>query len=593
MIISKFTKNQKTFSIVMLLVLAGTIASIVYASPEGHDTPVTEVRQSEQVVVRKVGDVDPDAISQEGLSSFYGEITSRDVASINASREGVISSWNVSVGDSVSVGSILGYVTVTGVSPEQQMALAEQQASALKAQLDLDTAKKMTENTSNTFQEISNRLKDVSDKQKSLYINSDGSTTTTTTYSTELKSLQDKDELNNKKVQDFAKTSLTEVYQMISRNNLSPLNNYDGSINYISLQTGIGERNSALVRDYTEFISDVYAKKARNNTATLNDIQSFFSQTIWILSASIISADLTQARLEKVTQRVTELQVDFGDLSNGVLETKAELVAKNREFAQINVDLIAKQAELDNDFSIIRLDQTFANDKAINEAKGAELLAQKLSVTVGGVIPIYASKSGILATVEKNVGDYVTVSDRVGFISTANPQKNVRFTIPASWKDINTGDTLSISWRAEYSMGSAIVTGISPIIDEKGGYQAEAVISSDTVFPVGASVRIIPENSKMGVFVNRKAVVFEGVQPYVWIVTESNVLRKQEVKIGRGLGEYVEILSGLSRGFSYLVILDPLVQIKPGMMLSEILKTETKVEASQPVIQDESQPHEH
>ena len=339
-IISKFTKNQKTFSIVMLLVLAGTIASIVYASPEGHDTPVTEVRQSEQVVVRKVGDVDPDAISQEGLSSFYGEITSRDVASINASREGVISSWNVSVGDSVSVGSILGYVTVTGVSPEQQMALAEQQASALKAQLDLDTAKKMTENTSNTFQEISNRLKDVSDKQKSLYINSDGSTTTTTTYSTELKSLQDKDELNNKKVQDFAKTSLTEVYQMISRNNLSPLNNYDGSINYISLQTGIGERNSALVRDYTEFISDVYAKKARNNTATLNDIQSFFSQTIWILSASIISADLTQARLEKVTQRVTELQVDFGDLSNGVLETKAELVAKNREFAQINVDLI-------------------------------------------------------------------------------------------------------------------------------------------------------------------------------------------------------------------------------------------------------------
>ena len=197
-IISKFTKKQKTFSIVMLLVLAGTIASIVYASPEGHDTPVTKVRQSEQVVVRKVGDVDTDAISQEGLSSFYGEITSRDVASINASREGVISSWNVSVGDSVSVGSILGYVTVTGVSPEQQMALAEQQASALKAQLDLDTAKKMTENTSNTFQEISNRLKDVSDKQKSLYINSDGSTTAT--YSTELKSLQDKDELNNKEI---------------------------------------------------------------------------------------------------------------------------------------------------------------------------------------------------------------------------------------------------------------------------------------------------------------------------------------------------------------------------------------------------------
>jgi hypothetical protein len=82
--------------------------------------------------------------------------------------------------------------------------------------------------------------------------------------------------------------------------------------------------------------------------------------------------------------------------------------------------------------------------------------------------------------------------------------------------------------------------------------------------------------------------------PFVWIVTESGTLRKQEVKIGRGLGEYVEILSGLEREFSYLVILDPLVQIKSGMMLSEILKTETKVESAAPAkIQDESQPHGH
>ncbi|MBX9732728.1 MAG: hypothetical protein K2X37_01600, partial [Chitinophagaceae bacterium] len=202
-------------------------------------------------------------------------------------------------------------------------------------------------------------------------------------------------------------------------------------------------------------------------------------------------------------------------------------------------------------------------------------------------------KSGFVATIEKNVGEYVTISDRVGFISNAIPRKNVRFTIPASWKDINKGDSLSISWRPEYSMGSAVITGISPIIDEKGGYQAEAVISRETVFPVGATVRIIPENSKKGVFVNRKAVVFEGVQPFVWIVTESDTVRKQEVKIGRGLGEYVEILSGLEREFSYLVILDPLVQIESGMLLSEILNIDTKVEVPPASIQDESQPHDH
>ncbi len=582
-IIQKLTKIQKISLIMSVLVVTGLISVFVYAD-EGHDSPEPVVQQTEQVIVRKVGDVDPDAISQEGLGSFYGEITSKDVASINASREGVISSWNVSVGDSVSAGSVLGYVTVTGVSPEQQMALAEQQANALKAQLDLETANKISAQTESVFGQIAESLNSVANKQRSIYDGTGG--TASTTYQTELQAItQQQTQLSNK-LQDFGNTALTEIYPQVSGFGNSPFNQYyhEGNLNW-----GFGAKNGTLRGSYV-FLSKLLAEKVRARTVTDQDIRNYLDKTIEMVDASIVVENLN---LEAITESVKDLQTELRDISSELTQATIDKASKERERSQIEIELSRSLSGFENDLSLQKLEQLSASERAKNEARGAELLAQKLAVSAGGVIPILAAKSGVVATVEKNVGDYVTISDRVGFISNANPRKNVRFTIPASWKDINEGDTLSISWRPEYSMGSAVITGISPIIDEKGGYQAEAVISKDTVFPVGASVRIIPENSKKGVFVNRKAVVFDGVTPFVWIVTESNTVRKQEVKVGRGLGEYVEILSGLEQGFSYLVILDPLTQIQSGMMLSEILKTETQVETSPAVIQDESQPHEH
>lgn len=582
-IIKKLTKIQKTSLAVALLVVIGGVSVLVYAD-EGHDTPEPVVQQTEQVVVRKVGDVDVDAISQEGLSSFYGEITSKDIASINASREGVISSWNVSVGQNVSVGTVLGYVTVTGVSPEQQMALAEQQANALKAQLDLETANTIANQTETVFGKIAESLKSVAGKQRSIYDGSSGSASTT--YQTELAAIEANRASLVNKLQDFANTALTEVYPLISSSGNSPFNSNYYEANLI---WGFGTKNGNL-RDSYVILSKSLAEKVRARTVTDQDIRNYLDKTIEMVEASIVIETLD---LNAITESVKDLQTELRDISSELAQATIDLASKERERSQIEVDLSKSLAEFDNELELKKLEQLSTNERAKSEAKAAQLFAEKLAVSAGGVIPILATKSGVVATVEKNVGDYVTISDRVGFISNANPRKNVRFTIPASWKDISKGDTLSISWRPEYSMGSAVITGISPIIDEKGGYQAEAVISKDTAFPVGASVRIIPENSKKGVFVNRKAVVFEGVTPFVWIVTESNAVRKQEVKVGRGLGEYVEILSGLEREFSYLVILDPLVQIEPGMMLSEILKTETKVETAPATVQDESQPHEH
>lgn len=585
--VNKLLQIQKvTFSFLVLIII-GVAGFVVYAD-EGHDAPdVVQVQQSEQVLVRRVGDTDPDNISQEGLGSFYGEITSKDISTINASRDGVISSWNVSVGDRVSTGQVLGYVTVTGVSVEQQLMLAEQQANALKAQLDVETANKVASQTETVFGKISQSLRDIADKQRQQYVGSNS--TVTNTYQTELNAITSKQILLTSKLQDFGKTALLQIYPMIANNSTPPNNTTNLGIN--SLRNGVGAIDSNGLNSYIIFLRS-YITLTNNRQLTEEDIRLFLDRTNSILAVSLSIEELNK---DDAVTKIKELQTDFRDLSDQLSQATIDRASKERERSQIEIELSKSLAGYENDLDLKKLEQTTLTEKAKNEARGAQLLAERLSVSASGVIPILAGRSGIMASVDKNVGDYITISERIGYIAKDNPVKMVRFTIPPAWREIKKGDSLSLIWKTDFNAGSAIITGISPTINDKGGHQSEALLSVDTVFPVGASVRIVPENSKKGVFINSKAVVFDNTTPFVWLVTESNTIRKQEITPGRQLGEYVEVLSGLETGFGYLVILDSSVSLSDGQNVSEIIKsgTPTPVSATTPTVQDESVPHEH
>jgi multidrug efflux pump subunit AcrA (membrane-fusion protein) len=585
--VNKLSQIQKvTFSFLVLTII-GVAGFVVYAD-EGHDAPdVVQVQQSEQVLVRRVGDTDPDNISQEGLGSFYGEITSKDISTINASRDGVISSWNVSVGDRVSTGQVLGYVTVTGVSVEQQLMLAEQQANALKAQLDVETANKVASQTETVFGKISQSLRDIADKQRQQYVGSNS--TVTNTYQTELNAITSKQILLTSKLQDFGKTALLQIYPMIANNSTPP--NNSANLGVGTFRNGVGAIDSTALNNYITFLGR-YITLTNNRQLTEEDIRLFLDRTNSILGVSL---SIEEVNKDDIVTKIKELQTDFRDLSDMISRATIDRASKEREKSQIEIELSKSLAGYENDLDLKKLEQTTLTEKAKNEARGAQLLAERLSVSASGVIPILAGRSGIIASVDKNVGDYITISERIGYIAKDNPVKMVRFTIPPSWREIKKGDSLSLIWKTDFNAGSAIITGISPTINDKGGHQAEALLSVDTVFPVGASVRIVPENSKKGVFINSKAVVFDNTTPFVWLVTESNTIRKQEITPGRQLGEYVEVLSGLETGFGYLVIFDSSVSLSDGQNVSEIIKsgTPTPVSATTPTVQDESVPHEH
>lgn len=588
-------RNTKWMGTLLVIGLIGGM-SFVFAD-EGHEEAADiQPAQSQKVAVRTVGDVDPDGISQEGLNSFYGEVTSNDIGAVYSPREGVVSSWNVSVGDRVDTGSVLGYVTVTSLSVEQQQNLAEQQAAALKAQLDFETSKRMTEKTKGVFAEISNRIQGLAEKQKSLFSGPRG--TSSVALSTELAALESNKALLEDKVQSFARTSLIEIYQTVGVDSSNLFSDIYGQV-FVQLKPVIGQRNQTLRNEYSNNLQG-YVKKVAERRVTVSEIQKFLDDSVALLSASLGSTqgqEYLNDQLKENIERLADVQSTFRDLSNELSQATIERSAKERERLQIEVDANKQITELDNSFSLQLLDQEKANQAALNEAQAAQQLATKLATVSSGVVPILASRSGIIGTIEKSVGSYVTASDRIGLISNSNPTKLVRFTVPVSWKDIKKGDTLSVSWKSEFGTVDGTLDGISPLLDAKGGYQAELTLPKETVFPIGASVRIIPNSSRKGVFVSGKAVVFDGANPFVWIVTEENILRKQEVTPGRQLGEYVEILAGIETGFKYLIVLDRTTAIETGMNLNVLLENETTVESSsaqrQTTVTDESQPHSH
>ncbi len=567
------SKSKKIAIVSLLLVLTSAITLFVYASGDHEEEASGSGTETKQVIIRQVGDTDPDAISQEGTGSFFGTIISKDISSIHPPREGVISSWNVSVGDYVSLGDVLGYVTVTGISPEQQALLVEQQTNAFKAQLDAETANAVAEESESVFGKVISNFKAITEKQKNVYNGNSG--TSSSAYLTELKTLQNRQVSLENKLQDFGNTVILSIFPLVSKFGQSPFNQ---GYTDVSVKFEVGTKNSNLRSAYVELLRS-YATKTSSRNLTESDVQEFLNKTNQIMEASSQGGDLD---ITAVTDSVKDLQNDLREITTSLDEARIAKVTKEREYNQLDIELSKNVATLDNDLALKKLDQVTLQKRAQNEARAAQLLAEKLSQNAGGVVPILASRDGVVASVEKNVGDYVSMSDRVGYISIYSPTKSVRFTIPPSWKEIKKGDSLSVVWRPDFSPRTASIVGISPMINEKGGYQAEALLASNTEYPVGASVSLIPEKSKSGVFINRKAVLFgTSTIPYIWKVSENNKVTKVDIRSGRQLGEYVEVTSGLKKGDTYVVIMDHDVVLTEDEDVSEFLEKKVEGEGNE------------
>jgi multidrug efflux pump subunit AcrA (membrane-fusion protein) len=95
-------------------------------------------------------------------------------------------------------------------------------------------------------------------------------------------------------------------------------------------------------------------------------------------------------------------------------------------------------------------------------------------------------------------------------------------------------------------------------------------------------VSLVPEKSKSGVFINRKAVLFgTSTIPYIWKMSEKNTVTKTEIKSGRQLGEYIEVTSGLKKGDNYVVIMDHDIVLEEGKDVSEFVEQKVEEEGGE------------
>ena len=111
---------------------------------------------------------------------------------------------------------------------------------------------------------------------------------------------------------------------------------------------------------------------------------------------------------------------------------------------------------------------------------------------------------------------------------------------------------------------------------------ADADFVEPVDWPVHASVRVLASADQSGqALVSLSAVWWDDDgHPTVWLVTEENRIRPQEVKTGRTLGDKIEILEGLAQGSR--IVSKATSDLEAGTQLDQLSSTTENKTEEQP-----------
>ena len=128
---SLFLKQELSIRIasavfVVLLVALGVIVVL----PKQQAETVSQAQTTISLATQTVGS---ETAAFSTASSWPGEIISPNDADVQPPREGAIVSWDVSIGDYVSAGQVLGRLSATSLTPELATTLADQAAALAQA----------------------------------------------------------------------------------------------------------------------------------------------------------------------------------------------------------------------------------------------------------------------------------------------------------------------------------------------------------------------------------------------------------------------------------------------------------------------------
>lgn len=551
---SLFLKQELSIRIasavfVVLLVALGVIVVL----PKQQAETVSQAQTTISLATQTVGS---ETAAFSTASSWPGEIISPNDADVQPPREGAIVSWDVSIGDYVSAGQVLGRLSATSLTPELATTLAEQAAALAQAKAraaSTDTYVGQTKTQLSTFTTSDTALRAIEEAKQSVIATKES-------------------------VRATLRQSIVSEYSEFSGNNRDILS----STSYLSEQSipyWFGATNSSLRNRYLTAIMSSLDALEKDPVPQQVGVDYFLAAT-QLASASIAGGEsFTQTNLNDLRKDIAEDQASFNEAVAAYREAVLNVSEKEKEYAERSRDTSQKSTELDRE-----------NIVAQGELEAAEAAYRAVSGAITGGSAIVAPKSGYVSAIVSQIGEFVAPGEAVASISSGiQTNKIVRFRIPSNVEVPKKGDVVKIV-RPGFAkdVRTATISGVGTALDGNGAFMADARIDGSIDWPAHLSVRVIP-NAKTAqtIAVPFDAVFWDEVNhPHVWTVTGEGVVQSREVTTGRTFGDAVEILKGLAIGDIYL--LQATESITEGMRVEQPATT-----TSEPAPEGDGHGHAH
>lgn len=604
----KLSKKQLGYlavPVIGIAILGGIyVRHVALASPghAGDDAadPATVTQQLIRVGIETVADTSLTTLNASS-NSWPGEILSATDVQVYPSREGQIAEWRVKLGHTVKKGQIIGRLTPPPATLELSLALAERSQAIVRARAHADATEQLAQASREHLHQLKltlDRSRDASlavaerEAQQALR-SKEGALQElmATELNKEASTQAAQAEVDQAKItiplkRQALRTSIEGLTQRttarLAYSGVSPSTS-SAALN-LSFKSGVGMMQIETQDTYRRTLSQLL-EAITNPKAIPDDLAlAYMKAGQELLNNTFVGTeDLSLVELDEIREEFADAQIDLIEALNDFKEAQSALVLKEAELRTIrserekelatakttslNTNLTAEGSAALKNKLIAEADTEYTKEKieldrqvselnreisiAQAEVHGAEVAYGIIATGVAGQ-DIVATQTGVVSAVFKNIGDHATPdAPLIGISSPQAAGRFVRFRIPSDVPVPLVNEEVVIELPGfPFGGKKAIVVGVGLALDEKGFYAADAEFLEEVDWPVHASARVTPTTQRSApVLVPFSALWFDDEDSAsVWLVMENGKIRPQLVRVGKAVGDRVEIEEGLETG---------------------------------------------
>lgn len=530
------TTNKKTlitFGAILAGVLASSALFLAYEKPKDKQALKNAVTDS--VEIGTVGEEETLISGASSNNSWHGEIVSSEIYQVQPQREGVITEWRVTIGQTVKTGQMLGKISAPPATPELIRMLAEQKEALTRMRSQVTT----------TEEYVAKEQERLSGLKAAL----DGGSSNDSTFQA-LARMREMAETEKKALRIFVEQSLHSQVTTVS-----------SATTWRSFRVGMMDKDFG---DMDQTLQHVYETALASFVEELKaspDVRIETARAYYALAVKIANSTRSASMATEFKNMAKEDQVEL-----------STMIATYQ-------DALTKVADMETEYRLMISEKNAMLDRERNmataDASASESAYATVASQITGDVYITAPRAGTVSALYKKVGDLVSPDMAVAVIAGAgNKSVTIRMRIPSNIQKPNVGDELSVV-RPGFptDIRKAKLVGIGTSLDGSGAYMADAVMTGNADWPVNASVRVFGTKENQTVTVPASAIYWneDGI-PYIWAVSSADRVFSKKLTIGRTIGDSIEVYEGLSLGDRYLKTVPS--DIREDMFLDEIIKEE-------------------